>query len=322
MTTRIFEPNREGPYPPSLIPADNWSLFTLEWNDQAQKFIKTPIDIATGLAANSDKMCVSYSTAVEHLKQNTVLSYRHRSGSSHFLGQIDIDHCVSPDGSISRRAQALMRTMDSYTYFSVSNGIHILSWLDEVPPDVDAAHKDKELDMEYYWMPRPIPITGSKVVLANWNSPDDIQERTQRFLRIHRGRFPAAWAPPRPKPTPDGKPILSSGEILSRLFHERRGHFWLDIYNGRWQGNYNSPSDADFALLKKFSWYSCRDRSTMDAMFSASPLSKILVRGTIEKPTYWKRPKWENANYRNRTLDEAIAATTDCFGSRKKSTGT
>ena len=68
----------------------------------------------------------------------------------------------------------------------------------------------------------------------------------------------------------------------------------------------------------KFAFYGGKDRQMMESMFSECPLSKILTRGTVEQPTVWRTPKWENQNYRKRTLDAAITRTTTIYTPKKQ----
>jgi len=93
---------------------------------------------------------------------------------------------------------------------------------------------------------------------------------------------------------------------------------WAEIYAGNWQSHYESPSAADLALLVKFGFYSGRDRQLMESMFSEAPLSTILIRGTLAKPKKWRTPKWANAKYRKRSLDEAIKKTSAVYTPRTK----
>lgn len=311
----IYHPNKTGPYSPSLTCNDHWSIMNLVWSEEKQKFSKTPIDIKTGLPANCDGMGVPFAVAVQHLGENVVLNYRHPDGSAIYLGFIDDDHCVAPDGSIAPRSQRLLRYMDTYAEYSVSDGIHILCWLDTVPPD---GHKDRQWDIEFYWQARSIAITGNRVSLSDWESPHDLQPRTTEFLRFHKSRFPKAWLPPAPPTTPDRSSGLSREEVLSKLFREPQGKKWADIYAGNWQNYFESPSEADFALLIKFAFYTGKDRQMMESIFSECPLSRILTRGTVEKPKKWRIPKWANKTYRTQSLDEAIANTTDVYTPRQK----
>jgi primase-polymerase (primpol)-like protein len=147
--THIYTPHLTGPYPESLTNQPHWSLMKLDWSDDRQKFLKIPIDIETGYAANSDDICVPFERALRHLRPNTVASYRQPNGSKTRLGLIDCDNCIAADGSISTRIQKLLKAMDAYAEYSVTGtGIHILCWLADVPP---AGHKDAAWDMEFYW---------------------------------------------------------------------------------------------------------------------------------------------------------------------------
>lgn len=141
--------------------------------------------------------------------------------------------------------------MDTYAEYSVSNGIHVLSWLDTAPPN---GHKDREWDVEFYWNARSIPITGNRVELPDWKSPLDLQPRTQKFLKLHKSRFAEAWLPQASPPVSNQSTGLSQEEILVKLFREKQGSKWADIYAGNWEGYYESPSDADLALLIKFAF--------------------------------------------------------------------
>ena len=312
----IYHPNKTGSYPPSLICNDQWSVIKLAWSEEKRKFSKTPIDLKTGLPANCDGMGVPFDAAVQHLGANTVLNYRHPDGSTMRLGLIDHDHCVAPDGSILPRSQKLLRYMDTYAEYSVSDGIHLLCWLDAVPLD---GHKDRVWEMEFYWQARSIPISGNRVALPDWESPEDPQQRTQKYLALHKARFHNAWEPATAQPSAPARSVLTQEQILTKIFCEHDGEKWADIYAGNWQGYYESPSDADLALLMKLAFYNGKDRQMMESMFSECPLSKILARGTVEEPTVWRTPKWANQNYRKRTLDAAITRTTTVYTPKKHS---
>ena len=75
-----------------------------------------------------------FSVALAHLDVNLVLCYRHPLKAALRLGFIDCDGCILPDGSISPLVQKLLRYMGCYAEFSVSGNIHVLCWLDDVPP--------------------------------------------------------------------------------------------------------------------------------------------------------------------------------------------
>jgi putative DNA primase/helicase len=310
----IYTPNNTGHYPASLTGEDHWQLVKLDWSCERQKFSKTPISARTSCVANSDGHGIPFAGALAHLGSGTVLGYRHPDPARIRLGLIDCDNCVAADGMISPRIQSLLRYMDSYAEYSVSGtGIHCLCWLDNVPAD---DHKDQEWNIEFYWERNVIPVTGNRVCLPNWESPNDVMVRTTEYVKLHAARFPKTLAGTPMLPT--AEPVaLSPDEILGLLFREPQGRKWQDLWDGQWQPHYRSPSDADLALLMKLAFYTGKDPHMMNMMFSASPLAKILIRGTQAAPTTWKKPKWENQKYREMTIRTAIEKTTSIYKPRK-----
>ena len=306
--------NCTGPYPPSLTGQENWQLVKLGWSDERERFSKTPISIRTSRIANSDGHGVPFAAPFDCLQPNTVLGYRQPDNSRLRLGLIDCDNCVAADGTISRRIQNLLRYMNTYAEYSVSGtGIHGLCWLEDVPLN---GHKDSEWAIEFYWERNVVPITGNRVCLPDWESPSDVLPRTTEYLKLHAARFPttSSYSSSNIAAEPCA---LSSEEILSLLFREPLGSKWQQVYDGQWHAYYRSPSDADLAMLIKLAFYSGKDPHMMDVIFSASPMAKILVRGTIEKPTRWKKPKWENHKYREMTIKAAIEKTASVYKHRK-----
>jgi len=88
----IYNPNRTGTYPPSLTGHDNWQLVKLGWSDEREKFAKIPISIRTSHIANSDGHGVPFAAALDSLRPNTVLGYRHPDNSRLRLALIDCDN--------------------------------------------------------------------------------------------------------------------------------------------------------------------------------------------------------------------------------------
>ncbi len=288
----------------------------LDWSEGRKKYKKTPISIITGYAANSDVHGVPFAAALKLMRPDTVVSYRQPDKSPDRLGLIDCDNCIADDGTISTRIQELLKYMDSYAEYSVSGtGIHVLCWLSETPEE---GHKDRTWDIEFYWRHQTIPITGNKVELADWQSPEDLQQRTKRFMALHAARFPATVDPSSSTPTPTARCTLTPDEVLSLLFAEKNAEEWRQVYDGKWQRHYRSPSDADLALLMKLAFYTGKDVQVMDAIFSGSPLSQIMIRGTELNPRFVSKPKWTDRHYREKTIATAIHNTASIYTPRKQ----
>lgn len=90
---------------------------------------------------------------------------------------------------------------------------------------------------------------------------------------------------------------LEDAELLKRAFRHRNGHEIRALYEGD-TSSYASHSEADLALATHLAWLTGRDPERMDRLIRSSGLM---------------RPKWERADYRERTIERAIAGTTDVY---------
>lgn len=81
---------------------------------------------------------------------------------------------------------------------------------------------------------------------------------------------------------------LEDSLILQKLQNETK---WQAIYNGNWQGDYDSQSEADAALCYKLAFWTDKDAAQMDRLFRQSGLM---------------RDKWEREDYRKKTIQSAI----------------
>jgi putative DNA primase/helicase len=91
--------------------------------------------------------------------------------------------------------------------------------------------------------------------------------------------------------------ILDDQELIDRAMSARNGADFTRLWNGDSQG-YPSRSEADLALCNMLSFWTGRDAGRIDSLFRASGLM---------------REKWERDDYRTRTIDAAISATTDVY---------
>jgi len=90
---------------------------------------------------------------------------------------------------------------------------------------------------------------------------------------------------------------LDDQELLERAFAARNGGRFRELCEGSTAG-YSSASEADLALCSHLAFWCGRDPDRIDRLFRLSGLM---------------RAKWERADYREATVEKAIAATTEVF---------
>ena len=82
----------------------------------------------------------------------------------------------------------------------------------------------------------------------------------------------------------------------------RNGADFAALWRGEWEGRYPSQSEADLALCGALAFWTGRDAGRVERLFQLSGLM---------------RPKWERDDYRQRTIDAAIAGCRDTSGAAK-----
>lgn len=211
---------------------------------------------------------------------------------------VDIDNCLEEGGNLSTFAQDIIRRLNSYTEISPSGkGVRIL---------IKAAKGKKrcrrdDLGIEIYDHSRYFTITGRHIA----GTPCTIEERQAELDALHAELFPpkAASLPS------DGQSVVGQedDEILSLARSAGNG----DKFRALWGGNENdlvklgyahgdgcvNRSAADLALCNILAFYT-QDEEQIDRLFRASGLV---------------RDKWERADYRKRTISEALDAVTEHY---------
>lgn len=66
----------------------------------------------------------------------------------------------------------------------------------------------------------------------------------------------------------------SDSEVLEKLFGEREGPKWREVYNGDWRPHYDSQSSADAAMLYKLAYRTNRDPLQMERIMRSSGLAR------------------------------------------------
>jgi putative DNA primase/helicase len=270
-----FEPDQ---FPAELTEVPQWVLWQWEPSPRdPEKLTKVPKQVNGANASSTDASTWSSFEEV----------VRHRNG---FAGVgfvpdekfvfIDADHCIDEHGNVDLWAESILDQLDSYAELSPSRtGLHI--WARGSLPE----GRRKVGSLEMY-------VTGRFGTVTGWHldgTPHTINACDLRDLhrRMEAGEFVFSLPSKLVAPLP---PIASASG----------SHILLDKFSslqaGRWEGIYNSHSEADTALVG----YLSRDLHTaaeIDAAFRKTGLM---------------RPKWDAARgtgtYGSRTIEYVLAS--------------
>lgn len=238
------------------------------------------------------------------------------------LSGIDIDHCISDDGELSRNALDLMYSLDSYTEYSPSGkGLHILVALSA--PDGMKLNKNKltakklleeygdnfepkfpEQEIEFYTDGRYFTFTGNHLT----DTPDDIaapgtmevldslgftfipKEETATGERQNNSI-------PKLSSVLELSPVQDDNSIIERMTRYSRKA--ADLFTGH---GGDDDSSNDLALCNSISFYTT-DPEQIDRIFRQSGLY---------------REKWERRDYRERTIKQALSSRSAAEGERRR----
>jgi len=211
---------------------------------------------------------------------------------------IDLDNVLDEQNELRKDFPvegigAWLVALGSYVEISPSGrGLHVIG-LGELP----SWSRNRKGPVEVYSRDRYLTITGH------------VFEGLGRFGALrHLDDFLDAAGLRQPESTNgSGLPVvpidLDDRELLGRAMRAKSGGEFGDLYEGRWEGRYPSQSEADQALCNKLAFWTGRDSERMDRLFRSSGLY---------------RQKWGRDDYRERTLDKAIAGCGDTYTPRTR----
>ena len=180
-----------------------------------------------------------------------------------------------------------IHTLGSYAEYSQSgNGIHIIC-KGILPPG--GRRKD---NVEMYQSGRYFITTGN--VAAEYM---EIVDCTETIKPLHEKYVGGGQKPVTESYIPEPLP-LDAGSVLAAARRSKQGYKFDDLYNGRWQGCYETQSSADMSFCMMLAFWCRKDIALMDGIFRSSGLM---------------RKKWEQKrggkSYGQITLEKAIQAT-------------
>lgn len=164
---------------------------------------------------------------------------------------IDIDHCIDENtGEVNELAQRIVDALDSYTEFSPSGfGLHIFVKGD-IPAD---GRKNPQKGLEVYKAKRYLTVTGMV-----FGEQKPIAERDLAgFFAEH---------------FEEDAEELADLVLIEKAKQAENGRLFADLYEGKWQGRYQSQSEADLAFCNLLAYWTDGDREQIDRIFRASGL--------------------------------------------------
>lgn len=190
------------------------------------------------------------------------------------IGAIDIDHCIREDGSLNDVAASII-TMFPDTYFERSPSGSGLRGFFRLSPDF-AYDKtvyyinNRKNGLEVYF-----PGTTNRFVTVTGNvyqeggipaDPDALQKLLDTFMK-RKSKTGAGFT---------GSPVsyFTDEQVVSHASASASGEKFEALYNGEWEGYYDSQSDADMALVSMLAfWCGCVEEQ-IDRIFRSSGLMR------------------------------------------------
>jgi hypothetical protein len=201
---------------------------------------------------------------------------------------VDLDGCYRDDGELHATAAAVLLGLRSYAERSPSGrGLHVI-----LRGRLNGQrHRTSEAPwgggLEVYEARRFFTFTGERVP----GTPASVEECQAELDELLAELLPAP-SPTGSTPLPAGATLeLDDEELLTRARAAKHGADFDALYRG--QHSYGSASEADQALCNRLAFWTAGDAARIDALFRASGLY---------------REKWEREDYRQRTIENAIAS--------------
>lgn len=278
------------------------------WNAEAQngRMTKIPYDAVTGQRARSNDKCSFASfDEVEKGEQYTGIGIGIFDG----VCAVDLDHCVSENGTFTPSAQAIIELMHSYTEYSPSGtGVHILFRADDFKYDSEKYYiMNHKNGIEVYVAGATnkfVTVTGNEI--ATHYEFGDRTEELKQLLDQYMKR------PVQESSTPIinvATSLPGDRELLEKAMNSRNGDSFRQLWEGNWQYKYQSPSEADMALCQSLSFWTGADAGRIDQLFRQSGLM---------------RDKWDRdqagSTYGALTIQKAIRMTAEVYSPKKEKT--
>lgn len=277
-----------------------WKQVTKLNRDKPTKIPVTPAD--TQAAVNDPSTWGSFEAALRGFSNRAAIDGIGFvfSGDDPFVG-IDLDDCRDREsGALEEWARDVITRVDTYTEVSPSGtGLHCLC------ETVRPGKRRRRGAIELYDSDRYFTVTGQRLAPERGQPqvarrPHAIEQVYEQYLAPEPGSESEAADSSSSAPDAGGADPLAAipeddRELIERAKRAANGAKFTRLWEGRWEGEYPSHSEADLALCDILAFWTQKDRNRMDRLFRQSGLM---------------RPKWDaqrgERTYGELTLTKAL----------------
>lgn len=276
--------------PEELKALDHWVCW--EYVEREGKTTKPPLNSLTGGRASSTDTSTwtSFGKAVEAFEGGLGDGIGFVVCEDDPYVGIDLDHCRdSETGEVEESAEAIVSALNSYTEVTVSEeGIRI--WVKGTKPEGGS----RKGNIEIYDRGRFFTLTGKHLEVT----PAAIEERQAELEALHASVFakdkPLSASVPS-NASSNTPTIFSIESIINFAKRAKNGAKFTKLFEGNWEEDYESQSEADLAFCSIAGFYASYDPGAIDAILRRSGLY---------------REKWDKSHFGDgRTYGEATIET-------------
>ena len=290
-------------FPAELAALPQWVCWRLEKDAKGERDTKIPYNPKSGGKASSTNAdtWTSLDFAQKALRQHCYTGLGFVFTKEAGIVGVDIDHCIV-DGALNDTAAAIISKLPP-TYIEISpsgTGLHIFL-RGEMP---GGGSRNAKTGVEMYSHARYFTMTGKRY----GDCPVVVADGDDALAWIHAQFIAAAKkAPEKARKKKQAGQLLGDDEILEKARSAKNGAAFAALWDGRWEGDFGSQSEADLALCCKLAFWTGKDRERMDRLFRQSGLM---------------REKWDarhhasGATYGEETLDRALDTVVEGYGAK------
>jgi hypothetical protein len=298
-------------YFPDLRALKRWVAWEWTWRPEAAqgagKWDKPPLDPAEGYGIDQTDEATWWEfeparvAALKSGRDGVGIALGGKDNKLGIVG-IDLDDCIDADGNVSEKARRIVDLFDSYTERTPSGtGLRILIW--GVKPGPRCATRDYP-DVEIYESDRYLTVSGKHLE----GTPATIEHRQEALDALYAEMFPEKPKPARP--ASNGAPAAAAmipgparGDERADADVLRVGNHspsFAALFGGNWEGQYESQSDADFALCNRLAFYCGEGREDQ--------ITRLFLQSALGQ-----REKAARPDYLPRTISRAYQGRTAYF---------